>query len=173
MHLLVDGLNKVKEGRMNNIDLFGQGWNRAAGPWLTHCGVYRIALTAKNVGRAHIDEQLQCRPKHHPALERSWRRRVTSPVRPVTSEMASLKSRVQGSTVRSDTFTNRYEVIDRQRDPEPGAEWFGPLRRVAMHSCGLHRGRTRPRDHWREPVTYVFQAASLEGNLSVPCPLRS
>jgi hypothetical protein len=44
MHLLVDGLNKVKEGRMNNIDLFGQGWNRAAGPWLTHCGVYRIAL---------------------------------------------------------------------------------------------------------------------------------
>ena len=81
MRLLVDGLNKVKEGRMNNIDLFGQGWNRAAGPWLTHCGVYRIALTAKNVGRAHTDEQLQCRPN---------------------------------------------EVIDRQRDPEPGAEWFGP-----------------------------------------------
>ena len=28
MHLLVDGLNKVKEGRMSNIDLFGQEWNQ-------------------------------------------------------------------------------------------------------------------------------------------------
>jgi hypothetical protein len=34
MHLLVDGLNKIKEGRINEIDLFGDGWNRAAGPWL-------------------------------------------------------------------------------------------------------------------------------------------
>jgi Protein of unknown function (DUF3800) len=36
MHLLVEGLRKVKEGRISEINFDGDGWNRATGPWKTH-----------------------------------------------------------------------------------------------------------------------------------------
>ena len=41
MNLLVEGIEKAKEGRISEINLHGDGWNRAAGPWLTDPGLLR------------------------------------------------------------------------------------------------------------------------------------
>jgi hypothetical protein len=41
MHLLVEGIEKAKQGRISEINLLGDGWNRAVGPWLTDPGLLR------------------------------------------------------------------------------------------------------------------------------------
>ena len=32
---LISGIEKAKQGKISEINLFGEGWNRAVGPWVT------------------------------------------------------------------------------------------------------------------------------------------